>query len=82
MHDYSLMISTLKAGDLSTNAIAGIIGNVSHESGGNIFALEGYGGKKTTDEATYSSLKMVSHMTMEIQNQAPISIKMVEKLEG
>lgn len=41
VHDYSLMISTLKAGDLSTNAIAGIIGNVSHESGGNIFALEG-----------------------------------------
>ena len=27
-------------------------------------------------------LKMVSHMTMEIQNPAPISIKMVEKLEG
>ena len=57
VHDYSLMISTLKAGDLSTNAIAGIIGNVSHESGGNIFALEGYGGKKTTDEATYSSFE-------------------------
>lgn len=76
------MISTLKAGDLSTNAIAGIIGNVSHESGGNIFALEGTEVRRLQMKQHIPVLKMVSHMTMEIQNQAPISIKMVEKLEG
>lgn len=58
MHDYSLMISTLKAGGLNTNAIAGILGNVSHESGGKIFAIEGYyGGKRTKEGKTYAEFE-------------------------
>lgn len=58
IHDYSLMISTLQAGGLPTNAIAGIIGNVSHESGGNIFAIEGYDGKKTKEGASFSNFEV------------------------
>lgn len=57
MHDYSLMISTLKAGGLNTNAIAGILGNVVHESGGGVYAIEGYGGKKTKEGKTYGEFE-------------------------
>lgn len=58
-HSYSLMISTLKADGLTTNAIAGIIGNISCESGGRIYTLEGYypESKKTTDGTHYSSFQ-------------------------
>ena len=58
-YEYSLMISTLKADGLSTNAIAGIIGNISCESSGQIYTLEGYypASKKTTDGTHYKDFQ-------------------------
>lgn len=57
IHNYSLMISTLKSDGLTTNSIAGILGNVSHESGGSIYALEGYSGKRTKEGKTYAEFE-------------------------
>lgn len=46
---YSLIITTLKAEGCTDYAIAGIIGNLEHESSGALYAIEGYyGSKKTT----------------------------------
>lgn len=46
---YSLIITTLKADGCSDYAIAGLIGNLEHESGGSLYVIEGYyGSKKTT----------------------------------
>lgn len=58
-YEYSLMISTLQSAGLSTNAIAGIIGNISCESGGRIYTIEGYypESKKTTDGTHYSDFQ-------------------------
>ena len=58
-YEYSLMISTLQADGLSTNAIAGIIGNISQESSGRIYTLEGYfpESKKTTDGTHYTDFQ-------------------------
>ena len=36
----SLMITTLQTSGLNTNAIAGVIGNISCESGGKIYTLD------------------------------------------
>lgn len=51
---YSLIITTLKAEGCTDYAIAGIIGNLEHESSGTLYAIEGYyGSRKTTCGATY-----------------------------
>lgn len=60
VYDYSLMITTLQTSGLNTNAIAGVIGNISCESGGKIYTLEGYypDSKKTTDGVHYKNFEV------------------------
>lgn len=57
-YNYSLIISTCKADGLTDIAIAGILGNMAHESGGCEYSIEGYyGGKKTKEGKTYAQFK-------------------------
>lgn len=58
VYNWSLAISTLKADGFSNEAIAGILGNVKVEGGTNQFAIEGYGGKTTTDGKKYTEFEV------------------------
>lgn len=58
VHNWSLMISSLQADGLSTNAIAGILGNVKHEGASGDYAIEGYGGKKTNEGVNYRQFEL------------------------
>lgn len=75
VYDYSLMITTLKTSKLNTNAIAGIIGNISCESGGEIFTIEGYypSSKKTTDGVHYRNFKVGK--SYDYGNEKPVTYK-------
>ena len=58
VHNWSLMISSLKADGISDNGIAGILGNVKHEGASGDYAIEGYGGKKTTEGVNYRKFEL------------------------
>lgn len=57
-YQYSLIITTCKADGISVIGIAGILGNMAHESGGNEYTVEGYyGGKKTVQGVDYTQFQ-------------------------
>ena len=59
IHNFSLIISTLKTDGLSDEGIAGILGNVAVEGGaGSIFAIEGYSGKTCISGEKYTEFEL------------------------
>lgn len=59
IHNFSLIITTLKTSGLSDAGIAGILGNVACEGGaGSIFAIEGYSGKTCITGETYAEFEL------------------------
>lgn len=61
IHNFSLIITTLKTEGLSNEGIAGVLGNVAVEGGaGSIFAIEGYGGKTCNTGEKYTEFKVGS----------------------
>ena len=57
IHNFSMIISTLRADGLDNEAIAGILGNMKQESGWEPYAIEGYtsSSKKTVSGDTIST---------------------------
>lgn len=59
IHNFSLIITTLKTDGLSDEGIAGILGNVAVEGGaGSIFAIEGYSGKTCISGEKYTEFEL------------------------